>query len=133
MDCTLFTLKDKGQMLVGVFLSSGEAAVVILTMAAETVAHWESSVAVRGPCLTGSHSNSPYAVSDCPLSPVPPLSTSLSPCHTHTHTAFHQPSHDRVLQQLSPSATSVPCPLREDDVFDGQNHCNVYLPCLPSS
>lgn len=68
----------------------------------------------RSPCLTGSHLKSPCAVSDCPLSPVYPLSAPLSPCHTHI--TFLHPSHNSVLQQLSPSATSVPCPLREDDM-----------------
>lgn len=34
----------------------------------------------------------------------------------HTHTAFLHPSHNSVLQQLSPMATSVPCPLRDDDM-----------------
>lgn len=47
-------------------------------------------------------------MSDSPLSSIYPLI-----CDTHTNT--HKP-HNSVPQQLSPSATSVPCPLRKDDM-----------------
>lgn len=65
------------------------------------------------PCSTGLRLKSPCGMSDSTLSPIyPPFL-----CDSHTHTqAMHTRAHSSrwcALQRLSPSATSVPCPLRK--------------------
>ena len=109
--------------------------IVILTIVGEIGARQELCGCHRSPCLTDSHlKKSPCSerlssLSCLPLicSPQPQprthththahAHTHTHTCtHTHTHTAFLCPSHNSVRQQLSPSATSVPCPLREDDM-----------------
>lgn len=108
--------------------------IVILTRVEEIVAHQELSAAVTGVHAWQARTWKVPALWATVLSLLssPYLLPSAPATHTHTELFLH-PSHNSMLQQLSPSATSVPCPLREDDVFDGRNHRTVYLLCLLGS
>jgi len=90
----------------------------------------------RSPCLAGLHLKSCCSLSDCPLPPVYPLSSSLSLCHAHTHTHPHAPYIYSPIKQLCAATTvflSHLCCLPTLGgwrVFDGQTHSSVYLLCL---
>lgn len=82
---------------------------VILTIVGEIANNQELFGCHSSPCLTGSHlKKSMLHEWQSPLFHLPPYLW-----HTHKHT--HKP-HNSAPQQLSPSATSVPCPLRKDDM-----------------
>lgn len=90
----------------------------------------------RSPCLTGSHFKSPCAVSNCPLAllSTPYLLFSAPTTHSHTHSNFSS----LITQQCAATTVSLGhlCSLPTQGrwhVFDGQNHCTVYLLCLLSS